>query len=158
MSLLLALLQDEAPRAGSMLTPHNVIRALMLLFPLIAIVITFVGWSQLKAFLDSHSKINTRRDLGELQMIARKHVGLARVIRPLLLAGTPLFLLLLFTNGFEGVDLAFAIGPSILCMIIGFAMRPTQRAVEAIPANDESRRLRDQIVEAWHGGGSFPAI
>ncbi len=153
--------QDEegtSKSSGRGLSIRTVIHGLMVLFPAIALVILIVGWSQLNGFVASHSKLATRRDVGEFKMLAQKHLLLGRIIRPLLLAGTPLQIVLFIAGEFELMDLAWTVVPSLVCMCVGFAMKPAQKAVDAIPVGDEVKRLRDQIVEGWHGNGSLPDV
>lgn len=153
---LLALLQDEAPSGGGSWKP--LILGLMVACPGVAIVITIVGWVQLKSFLSSHPKIATRNDLVDMKALADKHLFLARVIRPLLLAGTPLLILLFILGEFELLDLAWCIGPSLVSLCIGLAMKPTQAAVETLPVADDLKYKRDGIVEGWHAGGDLPDV
>ena len=149
-------LQDEEASGGGSWKP--LILGLMVACPGVAILITIVGWVQLKSFISGHPKIGSRNDLVDMKALAEKHLVLARVIRPLLLAGTPLLILLFILGEFEFMDLAWCIGPSLVSLCIGLAMRPTQTAAETLPVAEDLKYKRDGIVEGWHAGGGLPEV
>ncbi|MEJ2188790.1 MAG: hypothetical protein P8Y93_05110 [Acidobacteriota bacterium] len=130
--------------------PRNLVIALMLLCPTVAVVNSLVFGSKLKQFARRIRMFSSQDDIVRFQRVVAQqmYAALAQIV---LLAVPAVLYVLGVVRGFLGVgDLVFVIVPSLVVLAFGIAMKKTEQQVRRIPARDDDlARQRDAVVTTW---------
>lgn len=148
---------DWEVRATRPSDPRSILIAGMLVLPGLGLLNFFYGMIRLKGLLRKLPQIATPAHLEVYKAEIRVQMFLAVFQWAVLSIPSLLFALDLFVYNGEIGDLVYAIGPSIVLLVIGKTCGGAEQAVREIPVTggDDLQREKGAILSTW-GGRAFP--
>jgi hypothetical protein len=123
--------------------------ALLLAFPLCALIVTVIFGSSLASFNRQTPELRTPLDMQRFKSVVAWQMRAALVQIAVLLAPWPVFLIGLILGHLRPADFLYILIPSLAVIVAGLLYKNIERRTQAIPAAPEFEDERRHVIHTW---------
>jgi hypothetical protein len=129
---------------------HTVFIALIVAFPILALVNVVYFGLELRSFLARTATLESSLDLLRYRKVVGHQMYAALAQIGLLLAPLLVFIVGILLDVLEASDIVFVIAPALVIIVVAVVFRGWEQHAKTIPAADpELEAQRDAVVRTW---------